>query len=215
MANLLRMKFTQNDDLQQFLLETGEKSLHEASNNEFWATGAKLSSKTQEAPSWNGLDMLGNLLMDLRWDLGNGNQTLPLEGSIKHDRSCNDTELLPMPKDDEQDHGNDHNISSIAPSSGIATAIPLPSPPLLNHLEWPAVNQTKPLLNCLPPPPNPDTAKTETQPVHSTPKAEAEQPHSQPRTTADYFSQKSSQVTASSQTEINSSNTQRVTGNCQ
>lgn len=136
MVTLLRMKFTQNDELQLFLLETGEKSLHEASNNELWATGVELSSKALETRNWTGLDMLGNLLMDLRRELFTDQQTPPPQGSIINDQPCNDTELLPMPDDEldresdhGSDHGSDHNNCSTTLASKVVTTIPSPAAP--------------------------------------------------------------------------------------
>ncbi len=68
MRSGLMAKFAQNSDLKQFLLDTGDKLLAEASPIDlFWGTGCGLQSENLKKPStWCGQNEMGKLLMKLR-----------------------------------------------------------------------------------------------------------------------------------------------------
>ncbi len=61
-------KFTQNADLKDYLLETGDRVLVEASPVDFiWGIGLAKDSKVVEDPTqWRGLNLLGFALMEVR-----------------------------------------------------------------------------------------------------------------------------------------------------
>lgn len=61
-------KFSQNEDLQAFLLSTGDQVLVEASPyDRIWGIGLKATdAKAQHPESWQGLNLLGFALMDVR-----------------------------------------------------------------------------------------------------------------------------------------------------
>ncbi len=60
-------KFTQNNDLKQKLLKTGEKKLYEASKNDnIWGIGFYADSAVHTDPSLYGQNLLGKCLMDVR-----------------------------------------------------------------------------------------------------------------------------------------------------
>ena len=63
----IQAKFHQNDDLMNTLLDTGEKTLVEASYDEAWGTGQHLGSKDCLARSkWKSIGILGRILMRIR-----------------------------------------------------------------------------------------------------------------------------------------------------
>lgn len=66
MSNLLKLKFSQNPFLAAFLISTGEKSLHEATGDKKWATGSDLLSNATRNKTWQGNDLLGRLLEEVR-----------------------------------------------------------------------------------------------------------------------------------------------------
>lgn len=68
MERALTEKFTQNKDLKDFLLNTGDLLLAEASpSDKFWGTGIGLGSEDTNNPQkWKGKNKLGELLMALR-----------------------------------------------------------------------------------------------------------------------------------------------------
>jgi ribA/ribD-fused uncharacterized protein len=61
-------KFGQNDDLRGFLLGTGQRVLVEASPvDRVWGIGLAADDERAEHPArWNGLNLLGFALMDVR-----------------------------------------------------------------------------------------------------------------------------------------------------
>lgn len=75
MARLLRLKFTQNPFLNSFLVNTGNKALHEATGDRKWAIGSDLLSNATRNKTWTGNDLLGQLLAELRASLTNPHST--------------------------------------------------------------------------------------------------------------------------------------------
>lgn len=69
MTNILHNKFQQNSDLASTLINTGQKSLHEATGDHKWATGAELASKALLNSDWHGQSLMGQLLQSVRDDL--------------------------------------------------------------------------------------------------------------------------------------------------
>lgn len=69
MRDCLRMKFLQNDELMEKLLDTGSEELVEGNtwNDNFWGRTRDKNG------SWNGANMLGQLLMELRDNYRKGN----------------------------------------------------------------------------------------------------------------------------------------------
>ncbi|MFC2994202.1 NADAR family protein [Acinetobacter sichuanensis] len=61
-------KFSQNEDLKQFLLNTGERVLVEASPvDKIWGIGLSAEDEKAEKPlQWKGLNLLGFALMEVR-----------------------------------------------------------------------------------------------------------------------------------------------------
>ena len=67
-----KQKFTQDQYLKQYLLETEDTILAEASKNNIWGVGLTLSDKNLgNTKDWTGKNLLGNILMDVRRDLQN------------------------------------------------------------------------------------------------------------------------------------------------
>lgn len=64
-------KFTQNPDLKKWLKETGDKHLVEAtSRDKIWGCGVNVDDPRLNYPAqWNGLNLLGEVLMVLRDEL--------------------------------------------------------------------------------------------------------------------------------------------------
>ena len=73
MKKALQEKFGQNRGLRDFLLETGNKQLAEASpTDKFWGTGVALGKVDVTNPSnWPGKNKLGELLMEIRTQFKN------------------------------------------------------------------------------------------------------------------------------------------------
>ena len=69
----LYAKFTQNEDLKQLLLETGDTYLVEcAASDHIWACGRKLTDDRRfDITKWNGQNLLGFALMEVRSALKN------------------------------------------------------------------------------------------------------------------------------------------------
>lgn len=66
----LRAKFEQNEELKQALLETSGLFLVECTRDKTWGCGVPLYSKEASKPStWEGQNLLGQLLMELRTNL--------------------------------------------------------------------------------------------------------------------------------------------------
>ena len=63
----IQTKFLQNDHLMERLLDTGEKTLVEASYDEAWGTGQHLGSRDCLTESkWKSIGILGRILMRIR-----------------------------------------------------------------------------------------------------------------------------------------------------
>lgn len=149
MAEIVYLKFSQNANLRRILLETGDKALHEATNNEFWAIGAELSSKALENRAWEGLDMLGNILVELRQNLSVEYPTLspspPTGECINDDHSIEETDMRPLSDDEGSVHENENDQSHI------------PHEPALNQSGGSSGDPPPP--PSLPPPPQPQPAE--------------------------------------------------------
>ena len=65
------LKFSQNDKLLEYMLNTKNKILVEASPyDRIWGIGMKFNDPRALTPSeWNGLNLLGKCLMKVRQDL--------------------------------------------------------------------------------------------------------------------------------------------------
>jgi ribA/ribD-fused uncharacterized protein len=60
-------KFSQDPDLKEILLATGEKTIIEASEDKFWGAGVRLKAvDVFDKDSWSGKNMLGQALMETR-----------------------------------------------------------------------------------------------------------------------------------------------------
>lgn len=67
MYTCVKMKFVQNPDLLQFLRDTGDTKLAEASRNKVWGTGVPMNSKDVfDQSQWDGQNRLGHILTRLR-----------------------------------------------------------------------------------------------------------------------------------------------------
>ncbi|KAG2389007.1 hypothetical protein C9374_014407 [Naegleria lovaniensis] len=71
----LMAKFTQNEHLKKALLETGDKTLAEASPSDcIWGIGLKEEDAIETHPNnWRGLNLLGKLLTRVKEELKNSN----------------------------------------------------------------------------------------------------------------------------------------------
>ena len=69
MKAVLRCKFTQNERLRDYLISTSPFNLIETTKDEFWASNCNLRSLAFKNGTWNGQNMLGLLLVNLREDL--------------------------------------------------------------------------------------------------------------------------------------------------
>lgn len=69
MTKILRSKFQQNPDLASILINTGQKSLHEATSDRKWSTGAELASRALLNSDWHGQSIMGQLLQSVRNEL--------------------------------------------------------------------------------------------------------------------------------------------------
>lgn len=123
MTDILRLKFTQNPDLANLLVATGQLHLHEATADPKWATGAELSSKATLTGQWGGSDKMGSLLDQLRSELREdtdlpptNSSPLPLEGD----------DILPMPDDQGDNNTTPDPPTPLNPHSS-------PTPHLSQH----------------------------------------------------------------------------------
>ncbi|EFC47831.1 hypothetical protein NAEGRDRAFT_31328 [Naegleria gruberi] len=73
MKRHLYAKFSQNEDIKQTLLSTGDKILAEASPNDaIWGIGMREHEAIETHPSkWPGLNLLGKLLTEVKQELRN------------------------------------------------------------------------------------------------------------------------------------------------
>lgn len=62
-------KFAQNNDLKRTLIETGNKTLAEASYDKQWGVGLSLSDENILSGPWTGNNLLGKVLMNIREQL--------------------------------------------------------------------------------------------------------------------------------------------------
>ena len=71
MTIAVRAKFSQNEDLKDKLLSTGESLLVEASPyDRVWGIGMRGSHRKAKTPSeWRGLNLLGEVLMEIRREM--------------------------------------------------------------------------------------------------------------------------------------------------
>lgn len=70
MATIIKEKFTQNDDMRDILLNTGNSNLFEATTDQYWGIGSSLFSKTAHQETGKGENKLGLMLTALRVELG-------------------------------------------------------------------------------------------------------------------------------------------------
>lgn len=175
MSDILLKKFTQNPQLGDQLLNTGNLNLHEASNDPKWATGAELSSRAILNGTWSGSDVMGQLLEGVRSELNriyniNASPLSEIHSSRSTNAITTNDEIIPMQDDDEEP------IAPPAPppsKSAVATA-----------------DQTIPksVDGSLPPPP------PSTSPAHSgsNTMSQSKHTHSTPRPTPSLIGQSSS-----------------------
>lgn len=89
MLEVLRCKFTQNADYHQALIDTGDKTLVEASSRDnIWGvkmTAAQCIAGGEDDTKWKGLNLLGKALMQLRDELrsSGGNESGPTESETE------------------------------------------------------------------------------------------------------------------------------------
>lgn len=131
MSRLLRLKFTQNPFLNMLLINTGEKSLHEATGDRKWATGSDLLSNATKNNTWTGNDLLGRLLSDLRTSLLNPNSTPTPSPANQPPIPTQVDSLSPMPEDDPEvlDPLDDPPLSALDLSTFKTQTIPLNTHP--------------------------------------------------------------------------------------
>lgn len=112
MEDLVRSKFTQNEELTYTLVKTDGLQLHEATSDKKWGTGAELSSKTLLNGLWEGQDHLGQLIEKIRNELIDAGFTAPDETedpsySESQVDDEEDNDISPIP-DDEYDNENEN-----------------------------------------------------------------------------------------------------------
>lgn len=110
MKNLVTAKFTQNKHLGRLLIKTGDKQLHESTSNKKWGTGAELSSKALLTGNWDGQDLLGQLIEEVRNELKTNSAgamldcTPPKQASADPDQPVDDLDnITPMPEGEVHD----------------------------------------------------------------------------------------------------------------
>ena len=69
MKEAVFLKFQQNGHLSQFLVDTEDATLVEATNNTRWGAGCSLWSKELKTLTFRGQNKLGKILMDIRTQL--------------------------------------------------------------------------------------------------------------------------------------------------
>lgn len=129
MATLLCLKFTQNPFLNTFLINTGSKSIHEATGDRKWGIGADLLSNATKNKTWSGNDLLGRLLGDLRTSLITTNSHPTPSPPNPPPISSQVDSLSPMPDDDPQisDPPDDPSMSALDLSAFKTQTTPLSS----------------------------------------------------------------------------------------
>ena len=74
MKQCLVAKFTQNENYRKALLDTGTKVLVYACYNRFWGVGVSMGHRELYSEStWNGQNLLGRCLMEVRSEIAKGN----------------------------------------------------------------------------------------------------------------------------------------------
>lgn len=230
MQEILYLKFTQNEDLCQFLLATGEKSLHEATNSSYWAIGVELYSKALENRTWAGQNTLGHLLMDLRQNLRASN-VVPQSGTpnTNNDQANDYLNVKPMSEDEESEHGDELQNTTVVPDqSDLDSLHPPPAisqppkPVSMPPKSLPATQNKESIGQQVNPTPTLDRPSPENNPpapsspaqdhhmrapnqAHSTPKPWTKETGPELRTTADYFSLKQNPRATGCQTDLDSS----------
>lgn len=117
-------KFTQNESLRQYLIDTGDKHLHEATVDSKWAIGADLSSKNTANGTWTGQDVLGTLLENVRNAIINGNQSMqPSSTTVEIDQDS-EIDLRPMPADTDENGPPNDNINTAGQPPAPSTRSP-------------------------------------------------------------------------------------------
>lgn len=130
MSRLLRLKFTQNPFLNTLLINTGAKTLHEATGDRKWAIGSDLLSNATRNKTWAGNDLLGRLLGELRASLA---PTSPSSSPPPNPppTSHQVDPFSPMPDDDDPlvtDPSDDLSLSVLDLSTLKTHSIPTPDP---------------------------------------------------------------------------------------
>lgn len=105
MKDLVSQKFHQNSELADFLQNTGDKNLHEASADSKWAIGAELASKACITTNWSGQDLLGAILEEVRAELNTRNP-------LPDDPPLGDATVTPSP-DENSSQVNDHEFDQV------------------------------------------------------------------------------------------------------
>lgn len=139
MAEILLLKFTQNRDLGQTLLKTGERQLHEATGDRKWAVGFDISSKGLTDKEWPGGDLLGQLLENTREAIkGSAGPVSPLRSNttdLDLLTSSEDFSMIPIPVDecheeeneDEDDGGDEVYEECVQMEDNLEVSPPSPS----------------------------------------------------------------------------------------
>ena len=91
----IQAKFVQNDHLMKKLLETGEKTLVEASYDEIWGTGQHLGSKDcLTRNKWKSIGILGRILMRIRSEAQRTNPESPDHSVVMETSSATCTSVF-------------------------------------------------------------------------------------------------------------------------
>lgn len=112
MLDIIREKFTQNDDMLTTLLNTGPATLYEATTDRYWGMGSALSSKDTYQETSKGQNKFGLTLMELRKELG-GEDLLP--------SSPNSPGQAPLPATPHSTPHAGQDTSTNTPSSVVST----------------------------------------------------------------------------------------------
>lgn len=130
MTELVRAKFTQNSYIKNLLIKTGNKQFHEATSDAKWGTGVELASKALITGAWNGQDLLGQIIENIRGELlaaapTGGQQSDQSQQAVQsqHNDASTQDDLAPLSKDEEeednyetsQSHGSHGTAPSVSP----------------------------------------------------------------------------------------------------
>lgn len=72
MLDIIRCKFTQNEELKAKLIDTGNQRIYEATTGHYWGTNTGLRSKATRDQTGTGQNRFGLLLEELRREIVNG-----------------------------------------------------------------------------------------------------------------------------------------------